>query len=83
MSSDWSYYGNGLIKKIYSQKCMSVPNSQKWFVVLNDDLHVRLYDEKLNELPLTSNEKEKLKEARDNCYKLNKKIDDLKYFLPF
>jgi hypothetical protein len=76
MSSDWSYYGNGLIKKIYSQKNISHPYALRWFVVLYDDLHVRLQDEKLNELPLTSYEKEKLEEARNNCKKLSEKRND-------
>jgi hypothetical protein len=66
MSSEFIFYeGTGLIKKIFNVIDKNT-NKYKWFVVLKDDLNIRLDDDRLELLETSELEKSKLKEAR-NC----------------
>jgi hypothetical protein len=77
MSSDWEFNNNntnGIIKKIFCTKMVSMPIKYRWFVVLHDDLHVRLDDPSLDKLKLNETETKMLEEARTNSLNLTKKI---------
>jgi hypothetical protein len=72
MSANWEYNSTikGIIKKIFCYKINSNPIKYKWMVVLNDNLHINIFDDSLDKLNLTEVEKEALSVGRINATKL-------------
>lgn len=73
MSSEFVFYeGTGLIKKIFYVIDKNT-NKYKWFVVLKDDLNIRLNDDRLDLLDASEFDKDKINEAREYAQKLSEK----------